>query len=299
MDFLIASPPYNPKFAGVVVLHQLCNTLNEMGYKAGIIFMHSGSQDTGYQFSFSADPRFIKTDRLYYDFFSDRSVDEINRLIHNSIIIYPDVVKGNPLAGRSFATYVLGRPSYQVESKFIISYSCIFHENPNKVLFLPIVSPHFNNINCMHWSARALSFTYFGKGKDHPDFYLIPGTVEITREWPENQFQLSLLLRHCKYFFSWDLSSTNLDALMCGCLPVLLGNKYYSNDILLSNTELGKLPQLTLDEIGDLRSSPKNISDIDDALNLVKVNVDKYINNWPSNVRMLAEELIDFSSTSM
>ncbi len=283
--FLIAAPAYSARSGGIMVLHELCTALNIINKQAGIIFITEGSQDLqNFKFGYSDGHNLYDPNGLHYDYFTGQTNEGINDYIRDSVIIYPDIVRGNPLGARKYATYVLGFPKFEINSDFIISYSRNYISNPDCILYKPFISEHMHSREMPHWSQRNLSLTYFGKGPAYADCALVPGTVLIERDWPRDKQQLALLLRQCKYFFSWDsLSATNIDAVLCGAVPILMQDNQLPRSVI-DSLESGPLPTISYTPGMDNRSTPANVAAIDTAMANIVENLAKYNASWQTQV---------------
>jgi hypothetical protein len=293
MNFIIASPPYTTRSGGVMVLHELCTALNRLGYKAGIAIITEGSQNNqNFKFGFTSNSEFLDSFGEYYDYFTGRNISDINDFIYNSCVIYPDIIKGNPLQGKNFATYVLGKPLYEIVSDYIISYSKIYIEKYNYVLFKPFVNEWMHDRNTLHWTQRKLNLTYYGKGSNYVNCFLIDGSVLIERDWPRDKKQLAELLRNCKYFFSWDsISATNVDAVLCGAVPILLQEEQIKFTEI-NITEIGSFPEIKYNfNNNEVTVVDTKIIDID--LNKMKNAVAEMDSNWMNQVKKLAIQLLN------
>jgi len=274
-----------------MVLHELCTALNQLGYKAGLSIITEGSQSNqNFKFGFTSNVEFLDGSGQYYDYFTGKNINEINSFINNSCVIYPDIVKGNPLQGKIFATYVLGKPLYEIVSDYVIGFSKIYIEDPNMVLFKPFVSEWMNDHNTLHWSQRKLNLTYFGKGTGYANCFLIDGSVLIERDWPRDKRQLAELLRNCKYFFSWDsITATVTDAVLCGAVPILLQEKQI-DWVEINQSELGSLPKIKFNFNNNQVESDSECV-IDTVLKNMKEKVFELENNWKNQVEQLAINL--------
>lgn len=291
MDFVIAAPAYSHRSGGIMALHELCSTLNRLGHRAGLALITAGSQDEqNYQFGYSNTPEFLDPQGAYHDYFTGRSSEEIHAFIRNACAVYPDIVKGNPLNAGHFATYVLGVPKYPIVSEFILSFSRTYHDSPDFVLSYPFINEWMTATDTLHWTQRTLNLTYIGKGELYAECHTVPGTVLIERDWPRDKRQLAALLRHCKYFFSWDArSATNLDAVLCGAVPVLMQTVQVSDDEL-KNSEFGSLPPIAYEE-GMENRTPADVEAIDAAFANIRQNCFASQAQWPANVARWVELL--------
>lgn len=281
-----------------MVLHELCTALNMIGHRAGVAFIVEGSQDSqGFKFGHSAERHLHAPDGIFFDYFSGRSAKEIASFVSNSVAIYPDIVRGNPLGGCSYVTYVLGVPKFEIIAPFVLTFSTLYTEKADGHLFKPFLSPYMTDTGSSHWTTRPLSLTYIGKGSEYLECHVVPGTVLVERDWPRDKAQLGALLRCCKYFISWDcVSATNFDAVMCGAVPVLM------HDLQIPRAQLafGELGSGSLCPIQDhletvlrdVRTTPPNITEIDHVLDASRNKAREYLDNWLANVAGVASEII-------
>lgn len=116
LNFIVYSPPYDENVGGAIVLHKLCNTLNELGHSAflwpfgkrpftwgGALFFwaqaavrfarmrHGGASPGGLTSRLS----FAKTSQ-----------------IHDAVVVYPETVVGNPLAAPRYVRWFLHNPTF-------------------------------------------------------------------------------------------------------------------------------------------------------------------------------------------
>lgn len=259
--FIVCAPPYMNGSAGVIVLHELCDALVKLGYEAYILLMQYSNGE--WDFSYSEDEKHFnkKLLRGYLD--SDCMENVINSILDNGICIYPEVVKGNPLNARNVARYFLyhegkitGKNSNQGESDFIMAYSSAFVKNSHMELYKPVVDDAMHASGAPAAKDRSLNLTYFGKGVNHANCFLINDSVELNKDWPKTKEQLATLLRSTRYLFCWDnYSSIAVDALHCGAIPVLI----QKNQTIDENNQDGSPPYLWLvikDGVGSIEHPP-------------------------------------------
>lgn len=176
----------------------------------------------------------------------------------DSIVIYPEIVSGNPLGAKKIVRYLLnsegvisGRKIWWKEGEFPLSFSKIFR-NDCDTLFYPIANPDLFRDEGRHRSGYCLY-----KGKGNYNGPLPSGNhLEITRAWPASKPELAEIFKTKLWLFSCDsCSSTCLDAALCGCLPILLEpchvvgelGKFWANDlseIETTITAVSKLPEV-------------------------------------------------------
>ena len=195
MKFVVTAPPYSDKSAGIVMLYLLRDELKGLGYDAEIM-----------------------------------PFDKPITIPDDTIVIYPEVVDGNPLGAKNVVRYYLNREGLASGNKvnaspndFILAFNKLYHDNPHSIVRYEDVSPH-----CYFGSKltlnRKLDCTYIGKGSMYSDqCKVIEGTIEITRTAPAEKEGYADLLRQTRFLFSYDsFSKVNAEATLCGAIVVPL-----------------------------------------------------------------------------
>lgn len=205
MKFLVYAPLYNEKSAGIMMLYTLNDELKRLGYESEIIL-----------------------------------IGEIFSVPDDAIVIYPEVVDGNPLFAKNVVRYFLNREGMAARNKvnpspndFILAFNKLYYENPHATLRYEKLNPHCH-FEITPNSTRKLDCTYIGKGIFYSDqCKVIPGTIEITRTAPLDKEALADLLKITKLFFTYDICSLiNSEAIICGAIVVPLLFYPYNSDEL-------------------------------------------------------------------
>lgn len=219
--FIIHAPPYTDKSAGIWMLHFLCDRLNSLGYPSSLVFFSTPLTPL-------VNPKFV-TPMLIAS-----ASDEI--------VIYPESIKGNPLNAKHIVRYLLNFDGVQPETKiqwgkndFPVSYSILFRDDCD-ILYYPIT-----HLDVFYNDRRKRDGVCLYKGKMHyrgPIPHL--DYLEITRSLPGTKKELAEVFRSRALLFSCDsITSTVLDAALCGCVPVLFHphhvaaelGKFWANDL--------------------------------------------------------------------
>ena len=108
-EFLVVAPPYTRNSGGVMALHYLCHLLNDIG------IAHIWPMPLGQVLSYANKADFdiiktIETNRLNNFAVAPHLNTPIfkgNTLQNNLIIVYPEIVHGNPLKGKNVARWLL------------------------------------------------------------------------------------------------------------------------------------------------------------------------------------------------
>ena len=93
LPYIIVTPSYVPNSGGIIALHKLCHDLNQMGERA---FLHHLNVDK---------KNYFETNRNYQTPIADENI-----IRSDSIILYPEIVNGNPLNGKNIVRWLLNRP---------------------------------------------------------------------------------------------------------------------------------------------------------------------------------------------
>lgn len=260
--FTIVAPNYNDKSGGSWVLHFLCDQLNKVGYSASL-FIYEKEQlvnpsfDTPIEF----DP--------------------------DSIVIYPEIVTNNPLNASRVVRYLLNREGH-LQGRMIdwsptdypLTFSKVYRDNCDS-LFYPNTDL---NIFYPDDTEKKQNAFYIGKGNLYGDCPQLP-CLEITRQLPPTKHELASALRGIDIFYSYDAhSATNLDAALCGCVPLLLQKPMKG----IEHSELGKFWAESEGEIEgarvaiqDLYQRTKELQDnFQDRLRAQMEKIEKHFNEF-------------------
>ncbi len=288
MNFLIASPPYTHIFAGVQVLHDLCHDLNELGHSAAIIFFHSGDgEEKPYQWSLANQPNLYRPGNKYVQLPLGNPQKTIADFLKNGILIYPEIIKGNPVGGKNVVRYLLVKDEKNYPGEFICAFSSVYHKNSDHILFKATTPDFMNTLDTVNWKHRKMDATYFGKGPKHVECSLIPETILIERDWPRDQKQLSIMLKNTRYLFTFDNNSAIVtDALLCGAVPIFIHEKQLTFEEM-KKTELCP-PIVTLPNIKDKNSLSFDADKMDQEIMAVQSNIKYWRESWRERVSEFA-----------
>ncbi|MFH1556200.1 MAG: hypothetical protein ABII76_15265 [Pseudomonadota bacterium] len=235
--YYIVAPRYTRMSAGIKCLHLLCHMLNLRGERA----------------FFSPTPLADGIDThpdLLTPLLTEEIVDYHFQNGVRPIVIYPEVVSGNPFDAETVVRYVLNFPgflggdaSFPPET-IVFGYTSILAEfcgAPDNVLFLPHVDTRI--FNAAGTGARtgtcytAIKYKYVHGG----EIFGVPaGSTEITRDQPNSQTveDLARLFRRSDFFYCFENTSLCLEAMLCGCPTILMPNPFFQ--VSLAEKELGR-----------------------------------------------------------
>lgn len=165
------------------------------------------------------------------------------KLDHDSIAIYPEIIHGNPAEAQTVVRYILNKPGTMgasdgmgkfvpgptafAESDRLYYFSKLFGETKdvNHYLFLPILNLHlFTNQH----KKRDKTAYFVGKGintYEHPK-----DAILIDRKFAKDQQALADLLNECEVLWCYDpVTAMTEVARLCGCRVVMV-NPVYTRD---------------------------------------------------------------------
>ena len=191
--YLIMAPEYQHKSAGVRALYRLKDEIIKRGYEAKIVQKGFATND--------------------------------------DIVVYPEIVNGNPLGGKTVARWVLNYPGLLGGQKeydpkeLVFTWDKVYCDG--HVLTVPIIEDFFRNEGLK----RSGQCFWIGKGK-RPDIenYNTDNWTEITYDWPATREELAKLLNEKEVFYTYDNNTALIsEAKACGCKVVIIGETDTSN----------------------------------------------------------------------
>lgn len=242
-EFIIYTPVYRDNSGGIIVLHKLASVLRSMGYSAKIWpqpkpSLHELRKRNGWK----KLKRWIKL-----RFWSNTTQKELkspykleiahNKDIRNSIIVYPEIISGNPLGAKRVVRWLLNKPgliSGKIDfgdDDLFFYYNEHFNDwsiNPNKEHHLNVSEPMIGTYVEKNHGERKGQCYMVRKGRDRPLIYHDDGALKVDGLTHE---ELAEIFNQYKYFICYDLYTMYCRyAAMCGCIPVVMPEKGISKE---------------------------------------------------------------------
>lgn len=208
IHYFIVSPDYTPASAGIRMMHKLCHHLNESGYDA-----------------------YINTPVVNPDWNEKQCPTNIAaRIACTGIIVYPEVVKGNPLGAEIVVRYILNHPNLSVGEdsygKDEIFFTCNgeslgrYVPSMDRVLCIPLIEDFFKDEGLV----RQGGCFYVGKGRSERETINVPQrTIEITGM---NRRQVAHILKTSEILYTYDNFTLLIEeAKKCGCPVFVVGGE--------------------------------------------------------------------------
>ncbi len=244
---LIFTPSYQENTGGVVVLHKLCSILNQIGYESflypyfdsHILHKHNykksmlsfiDSNIRSFVRGFKTNPNF-QTPTVY----TTKQIDW-----DEWIVIYPEIVMGNPLGAKNIIRWLLHNPGFHTNTVFYGRGELYFKYSSGisdfdytgsttskqylKVINYPLEL--YNNENISSERSGTAYLLYKGKGKeiqhDLKNSILIDG---------KSHKEVSEIFKKVKTFISYDpMTAYSRFAVLCGCQSIVIPDEGVSID---------------------------------------------------------------------
>jgi hypothetical protein len=237
--YYIVAPPYVRTSAGVRVMHLLCHSLNRRG-------------QTAYVMLYPALP--WRNDQVAPDLMTPILTPHVVRSHFRRgltpIMVYPEVVSGNPFGGPCVVRYVLNFPGLlggdkeYAPEELCFSYSqvlAVTTRSPDNILFLPATDTRVF-YPAPEGQKRQGSCFYANKYKiAHKGalFDITKNSVEITRDLRSSQTpqEVADLFRRSEVFYVYENTALATEAVLCGCPAVFLPNPHLTE--IIAAKELG------------------------------------------------------------
>ncbi|PFG07914.1 hypothetical protein [Marinobacter sp. LV10MA510-1] len=235
MKFIIWTPTYRENSGGIIVLHKLASLLCELGYSAKIwphtkpalieLKSFQGWFRLAKWIKFTAGNIFKRRDiRSPYKLELASSFD-----IKDSIVIYPEIVAGNPLGAGRVIRWLLNSPGVINATKefgqsdLFFYYNKHFNDwklNPHEERHLKVfelMSSVYQNVN---YGERIGQCYMVRKGKNRKLNY---HDCDAEKVDGLSHKELAIFFNSTKYFICYDLYTMYCRyAVMCGCIPIVV-----------------------------------------------------------------------------
>ena len=284
MQFIIWSLEYAEHIGGIVVLHKLGKTLSDLGYKVFLISSKTLS---------NSGCKLINTNEAF-----------VLSKQKESVVIYPEIVKGNPLDCQKVVRWILYKPGFIggettfnaqelifTFSKFFVSQT-IYQSVPE----LSVIDSNIEKFQNKGLERSGICFL-LKKGKyklteqNHLNRYILPFLKDTSFLQAEDlilDYQLSKpnlnvflsdYFNKFKIFVSLDTSSYHsVQAALCGCVSVVIPDVEITREDWIEKQPLMKFGVAY--GFGDIIHSTKTLSLVRDGIIHYEKNSLNTINNF-------------------
>ncbi|MCX6874479.1 MAG: hypothetical protein NTW21_11850 [Verrucomicrobia bacterium] len=237
--YYISTPCWIQSSAGIRALYLLCHTLNRLGFEAYITHNPHGSFHAPW-----TNPE-LKAPMLQ----KHHAEEHFQRGL-TPILLYTEVVSGNPLQAPVVARWVMNFPGLLGgDTGYDPTELCFGYcrelagaaGHPDQVLHMPTVDTRIFYPSDETRERKGCSF-FAAKYQTVHGGELLPITkdcVEITRQLPDSPTtaEVADLLRRSEVFYTYENTALATEAVLCGCPAVFLPNPHLTE--IIARNELG------------------------------------------------------------
>ncbi|QFR42553.1 WavQ [Sulfurimonas xiamenensis] len=249
LKFIVYAPPFNENSGGVMALHKLCDLLNESEETAYLYLEFRKPLITDHE---SLLMKILYPLRLFKYYFlkfvptsygknlflnTPRIIYGIKKNIDNTVVIYPEIVSGNPLEVKNVVRWLLHKPGFHTgeinygKSDIYFFYQVIFND--------PTINPYDDHLLSVLWVRDDIyKKTNFGERKGICYMLRKGKNRKITHD-TENSIlldgkshgEVAKVMNECEYFISYDMETMYSQyAVLCGCKSIVIPEKGVSKD---------------------------------------------------------------------
>lgn len=216
--FYIYAPPYEQNSGGIRAMHYLCHALNLVGEEAYVL--------TG-----------TTSEKLRTPCLTNETINRHKAAGREPVVIYPEVISGNPLAARNVVRYLLNIPGFLTKEKpqwqpsdliYSLSLEIVPEGMKGELLELPLIDSSIYTPPEPDTESRQGTLLFINRFITRGG-QLLPVTdqsLEISfrvgRRSPE---ELAELYRKAELMYVYEHSTACYEALLCGCPIVYIPNE--------------------------------------------------------------------------
>lgn len=230
--FIVCAPGYTDDSGGSIVLHKLCDTLNKLGYvcKLWPISKPRFSVRTPITSAF-ASLAYIGS-RTYRGRFTTNEIYDTPLArasdIEGSVVVYPEIVSGNPLAAERYVRWFLHKPGFHKghfkykDHDLCFSYQDAF-KSTETIEYggnLTVYEAFLSIYKLTNTRSREKVCYMVRKGRGRPDLPDLDNQCVVDGY---SHRELSKIFNECKICYFYDpYTAYATYAAVCGCVPVIV-----------------------------------------------------------------------------
>jgi hypothetical protein len=230
LTFVIFTPEFNEGVGGAIALHRLCDLLNGLGYRARLWPRKRPLSDSSSPLRSAKQILKYVWERRSFRTFQDFDTPLATRQdLDEAIVIYPEVVAGNPLRARRVVRWFLHKPGFhtgqivygQNELYFFFQHS--FNDpsiNPDSSNLLQVYFIRDDIYRQQNFGERSGYCHILRKGRGRPPVHDIDNSTLIDGL---SDADAAKVFNRCEFCVSYDLYTMySKYAALCGCLSVVV-----------------------------------------------------------------------------
>lgn len=239
-NYIIYAPSFNENSGGTIFLHELAHALNSRGEKAGMWPMAPVySKGIKGRIKNALRPAPYKTNTAL-----NTPMAKESDIGPNTVVVYPELVLGNPLNAAHVARWLLYTPGKKHPFKFDSDEMYFrvdeFADLPDLTggapdLFLWTVNSTYKNENRPDRKGACFIVRKWADGPRHP---ITEGAIQLDGL---SHAEINEIFNQCEVFYSYDDATMYSQyAAVAGCLSVVLPSGDDKRDAMLSDHMLGR-----------------------------------------------------------
>lgn len=241
-NYIIYAPPFNENIGGSIALHKLCDLLNSIGEQA---YLWKALEKPTFKFRAPIKSTYNLLRYLVHKYYEKYEIFALfntpianKKALKNSIVIYPEVVNGNPLKAKNIVRWFLHKPGFHTgqinfgQNELYFYYQNAFNDDiinvypDNKLMVLFIRDDIYKQTNFME---REGICYLIRKGKKKPIVHDMTNSICIDGM---SHMEISVVFNKMEYFISYDTHTMyQIYALMCGCKVIVIPDEGITKEI--------------------------------------------------------------------
>lgn len=276
MKFVMYGPHYDDNTGGIIVLYKLCQLLNDLNHEAKVwhwtrYHPHESRVINGKFSNYFNYMQPIKLEDDPHHFtYQPASLEDID----DSIVIYPEIIEGNPLGAKRVVRWLLYKPGARPGTSCAFGVDELTFFYSEKYLPNGWAADPQRKLTISDWKTHTYTRTNLGnregvcymvrKGVDLPlDYH----PVDAMRVDDISHADLSAVFNRCKQFISYDaFSAYSTYAALCGCDSIVVPRPELSLEDWRKSYPYGDGVAYGLDDVERARQTwPQMVSAIENA----------------------------------
>jgi len=239
INFIIVAPSYSENSGGVIALHTLCHILNSHGYRAYLYHFYGSGLLNGksiyasfFEFARYSARKVFRSYQTSGEFITPIFNGKLNN--KNTIVIYPEIVIGNPLNASNVVRWFLYTPGGHNgvisvnERDLLVDYNAFLTDYsfgsaniyPSPLYVTSIPWQIYNTNDAFEREERRGTAYCLRKGANRKISHDLSDSILIDGL---SHFEVARILKSVKTFYSYDLHTAySYFACLCGADSIIV-----------------------------------------------------------------------------
>ncbi len=240
LDYVVCAPSFNETNGGSLFLHRLAGRLQELGHSVQLSPMPPLSKP-GRRARLSGllfPPKFAKPPGVHPDWLRR------GRSVGDAIVVYPEVVQGNPLGAKYVVRWLLNKPGllhpFRPTSGEMYFKAGNFSDDPSLTGGAPLltawqINPVYSNRGSVNRSGTCYMIR---KGRDRDIVHDLRGSVCLDEK---SHAEIADAFNSTDTFYCYDEMTMYAQyAALCGCLSIVIPKYFASHDDYIATRRIAR-----------------------------------------------------------